>query len=246
MGYDAFVPCTCHREGRAAPSPVPVRWNAEDGFWEAEADDDRTWMAVHRWAQTACAHPRMKLVGERVGNISGMALLRGAAEELGLAHLRAALPVANGGHVTAAEAALILPELDALERVPVLQTFVRDDRGQVIWSHQGDEDVSFHWFETLQVGAGARGVFVWEGGREVFRSRSLRQVVHGKFASFTALDGSAHTPRGLPLGLEDGEAPEVLHVSCEVAPSEALTWMAGLLRTLMEASARTGQPVYWT
>lgn len=245
MGYGAFVPCTCHQEGRTTPPPVPVRWNAEDGQWEADPEDDETWWAAYHWTQTACEHPHMQRLSAYLTNVSGMAYLRGAAEELGLVHLRAALPVLNGGHVTAAQAALILPELNVLEGTPILQTFVRDGQ-RVIWSHQGDEDTTFHWFENLKVGAGARGVFVWEDGRELFRSRFFRQVVHGGHATFTALDGPAHTSLGLPLGLEDGKAPEVLHVSCEVAPSEALTCMAGTLRTLMTEAARTGQPVYWT
>ncbi len=77
MSLDAYVRCTCIRDGKAKPHPFPHKF-ALDEFAEpalignASLDE---WIAHDRWFADSCEHMGY-LVSERLGNVAMIAKLR--------------------------------------------------------------------------------------------------------------------------------------------------------------------------
>ena len=71
MSLDAYVRCTCIREGKAKkPHPFPDRlvWDETNGPSLSGDPDDDEWEAHERWVQESCEHEGF-LVSEFLGNI---------------------------------------------------------------------------------------------------------------------------------------------------------------------------------
>jgi hypothetical protein len=115
LGLDAYVPCNCLARGVAQPPPVEV--GIEGGVPYPLFDHDDT--AFYAWRNSACAHPGMKVVDERVANWAGVRTLQDALRTVGapVATLLEHIPDANGGAVPAATAQVCLDELDAFRRL---------------------------------------------------------------------------------------------------------------------------------
>jgi hypothetical protein len=78
MSLDAFVRCTCIRDGRAKPHPFPKRltWD-ESGSPSLTGDpSDEEWEEHDRWVQGSCEHEGY-LAAESLGNITRAQHLRG-------------------------------------------------------------------------------------------------------------------------------------------------------------------------
>jgi len=77
MSLDAYVRCTCIRDGKAKPHPFPDRLTldeAEEPFLAGDPSDDE-WTAHDRWFAESCEHGGYVLC-ERLGNITLAAHLR--------------------------------------------------------------------------------------------------------------------------------------------------------------------------
>lgn len=71
MGLDAFVRCTCVRDGKAKPHPLPGRFVFDETgdaspSGNVSAED---WVAHDRWFAESCEHGGV-LVSETLGNIN--------------------------------------------------------------------------------------------------------------------------------------------------------------------------------
>ena len=79
VGLDAYVACTCYRDGLASAPPVERdRLEIGEGgdVMLRDSPPMEEWRELDEWQRTACAHPDMTLVHERVGNIAGISALR--------------------------------------------------------------------------------------------------------------------------------------------------------------------------
>ncbi len=71
MSLDAFVRCTCIRDGRAKPHPFPERFVWEEAGSPSLSGDpsEEEWEAHDHWVQESC-EPEGYLVSESLGNIT--------------------------------------------------------------------------------------------------------------------------------------------------------------------------------
>jgi hypothetical protein len=77
MGLDAYVRCTCIRNGRAKPHPFPDRLTLDETAEPVLMGDpsEEDWLVHDRWFADSCEHSGY-LVSERLGNISMASHLR--------------------------------------------------------------------------------------------------------------------------------------------------------------------------
>ena len=77
MSLDAYVRCTCIRDGKAKPHPFPERFILDETAEPVLTGDPSTdeWVAHDRWFAASCEHGGY-LLSERLGNISMAAHLR--------------------------------------------------------------------------------------------------------------------------------------------------------------------------
>jgi hypothetical protein len=77
MALDAYVRCTCIRDGKAKPHPFPDRLTFDEGAEPTLTGDpsDEEWDAHDRWVGDSCAHGGY-LLSESLGNITLVAHLR--------------------------------------------------------------------------------------------------------------------------------------------------------------------------
>ena len=71
MSLDAFVRCTCFKEGRAKPHPQPARLTIDETgapSLKGEFSEDE-YEALDRWVQQSCEHGGF-LASEALGNIT--------------------------------------------------------------------------------------------------------------------------------------------------------------------------------
>jgi hypothetical protein len=71
MGLDAFVRCTCVRDGKAAPHPLPDRFIFDETGEPAPTGKVSTedWLVHDRWFAESCEHGGF-LASESLGNIT--------------------------------------------------------------------------------------------------------------------------------------------------------------------------------
>ena len=73
MSLDAYVRCTCIRDGKAKkPHPIPDRliWDESNAPSLSGDPTEEEWEAHDTWVQEACEHEGL-LVSEFLGNITG-------------------------------------------------------------------------------------------------------------------------------------------------------------------------------
>ncbi|MBE3001339.1 hypothetical protein IDM40_21975 [Nocardiopsis sp. HNM0947] len=127
MGYDAYVPCHCWRDGLTTPPPADpslIQPDEESGLPDLDVPitgNEELHHRFDRWtAREACPHEEMELIAERIANSGGMGRLRRALDGAGGAHrfptLVNRLPQANSGRLENEEAASMLAELRDLSR----------------------------------------------------------------------------------------------------------------------------------
>jgi hypothetical protein len=120
MGLNIHVRCTCMRDGRAAPHPIPelLRFD-ENGDpyldWEHGATESQ-WTLHQQWAKNGCPHEDGYLVFKHLGNISSIAHVREHLKRLAHSHFPLLIEkvVYSGTHggdsIQAGEAELLLRE----------------------------------------------------------------------------------------------------------------------------------------
>ena len=71
MSLDAYVRCTCIRDGKAKPHPLPDRFTWDESGAPSLTGDptEEEWEAHDQWLQQSCEHEGY-LVSEPLGNIT--------------------------------------------------------------------------------------------------------------------------------------------------------------------------------
>lgn len=208
MGLDAYVACSCYRDGLTSEPPVPRDQLMIDECGDVvpideDACDDHFWDVFHPWQDTACRHERMQFVGEWIGNVMGIAWLRSVTANLDEERFPVLAPVLTGlsglmdSHLPAVVARRALSELVALleENSPLGTTRMVCGFGGAIVDDAIDRgSVDYTTFRSLGpwvvrtpeladiVDVGLEGwdfvVKTHEGDSELLRARLLGQVWH--------------------------------------------------------------------
>lgn len=122
MGLDAYVPCRCFQDGLTKPAPFELELDVESGQPDLrDPGNSSLWEAYNRWEASACEHDDFRYDGDRMQNWSGVrhfgdvitTRARGICPNL----VGEWAYVGNGGHVPLAVCAVMVGEVDALERV---------------------------------------------------------------------------------------------------------------------------------
>ena len=86
MGLDAHVLCTCFRDGRTKPHPIPalLAYDEVDGpILDTNKNPTLAqWLEHDSWRVSACEHPNGELVAIRLGNMSRIAAVRSDIESI--------------------------------------------------------------------------------------------------------------------------------------------------------------------
>lgn len=194
MGLDAYVPCSCITRGLATACPVPLV-HEDGGLWWVEREDDYADFA--RWRESACTHPRMQALSERVANWAGMRTLRDALEDVGqpVATLCGALPDSNAGLVDTRECAACLREVTVFRTLfkRITPHLVNASTGTLVYDFVAAYDGAFMWSRNGNVGFDGKGLFVTEPktGTVVFRAKRVRAVPAEGGCELHDLDGNA-------------------------------------------------------
>ncbi len=189
MGYNAFVPCSCYRQGLTTPPPYPelvaidedgsVYIDFSAGLWE---QNQALYLQMDQefddWRDHACTHPGMEAADERLANMAGMAAFRRTVAERGadgrFPVLAGKLPQGNFGHLPATDAPALLRELAELAAEPG-ETLVRlreQASGELIYSVNLEERAVF-LFATIRYcyGLDQEGFFIAEKRKSWFKRR---------------------------------------------------------------------------
>jgi hypothetical protein len=93
MSLDAYVHCTCYKDGKTAPPPHAqymvydvdgYHLDLPENLWDTDPDQCYTMESdFEQWLETACEHKDMRLMDVRIGNISGMFELRHTLKRMG-------------------------------------------------------------------------------------------------------------------------------------------------------------------
>lgn len=155
MGYDAFVPCNCYKNGKTVPPPFEEYVVIdEDGLIEMVLPDglrDAGWdicskyyLPFDRWMMDACEHEDMRYLFERIANISGMSKFRNLLEERGgeplFPVLSKYLPRSNGGTLPVESAQDAIKELEELVRLPDFRFLIECESEERLYSAAHGEE----------------------------------------------------------------------------------------------------------
>ncbi len=189
MGYNAFVPCNCYRQGLATSPPHPelvaidedgsVYIDFPAGLWEQnQALYLQMDQAFDDWRDHACTHPGMEAADERLANMSGMAAFRRIVAERGangrFPVLAAHLPQANCGHLPATDAPALLRELAELAAEPNEELIVLREQlsGELVYSvNLGGQAVFVFATIRYYYGLDQAGFFIAEKRKSWFKRR---------------------------------------------------------------------------
>lgn len=138
MGLDAFVACTCYRDGLTSEPPITrdqividdtgkpqCAW-IDSPYSQLSEEQEGAIRKMIEWTESACEHEDMDLVSERIGNISSVGWLRAATsgiDDAKFAHLGPILSGLSGmmdSRLQAAEAEAAMPELEQLLQEPAV------------------------------------------------------------------------------------------------------------------------------
>jgi hypothetical protein len=192
MGLDAFVCCTCYREGRATPPPFPADLLEFDETGEPELavpwDDEHE--ELHNrfwdWLETCCPHKDMHYESVRVSNWGGYRSFQQALGRAGWERfptLRAELPESNGGIMSAEAAARALQDLAVFNGLPQVGDawyLVDGDTGDVVHEYIAGYEGRFllGGASGVDLGVDPGGFFLVSRSdppRELFRAMRFEQ-----------------------------------------------------------------------
>ncbi|WP_145978803.1 hypothetical protein [Granulicoccus phenolivorans] len=179
MGLDAYVACTCFRDGVTSEPPIPrslivvgptgrpeTVWDQDPDELVSDAQLDVS-VLFHDWTDSACAHPFMELVSERIGNVMGVAWLRAVASGLDPGRFGRLTEILEGlsgmmdDLLPADEARAALPELEALLRESVIGStrVLHELDGSVIDDELDSRPIDYVAFRSLGPSPGFRSEF---------------------------------------------------------------------------------------
>jgi hypothetical protein len=274
VGLDAFVPCSCHEEGRASPPPFPIVWDEETGSFEPLLDalpGAAEYASLDQWADAACEHPGMRLADERISNWAGYRTFQGALARLGWNNfpaLERELPNSNQGHTPPAASQECLRELQVFASLlPRLEVTVLEDAasGAALREYVPAYGGAFLFTKDWTIGFDTRGFFVraYGAAEDNFRAMQFEQVplrgdgglpigalYRNLITGAQAIGPLIASGRGVPLsgeGRDGGRSyhPQVLRVSQRPASAEQYGSVVRSLEIVFRASVKTGNPVYW-
>jgi hypothetical protein len=231
--------------GLAKPCPVPVVVDETDGTcWPPNDAPREDVLAFDAWRATACAHPHMQLLSERVGNWASVRTLQAALGVVGAPAraLLAAIPDANGGALEAADIPACLEALDAFRRLYkwLLPRLVDGDTGALVYTYVEAYRGEFVWSNTGNVGFDHEGLFVRDGEVERFRAhRVLAKPAEGG-SVLEDLDDGATTRCAW-----SHESERRYEVVPYVETAQEYAWQLDVLERLFRAALDEGTRVVW-
>lgn len=273
MGLDAYVQCNCYKEGKAKPFPLPdlekyLGMDGEGVFTlnlEYEGHEEAHQMFVE-WKATACEHPNMDYVSERISNWSGYRAFQEALAELGWRHfpaLEAELPALNGGSMSAQSAARALQELALFKEMIRQKTnifLVNTETGEAIFEYIATYFGIFMWAgdEKLNFGFDKHGFFIAgqhpdsavRPGQIFFQAMRLEQRLidadeQGRRVEYFNADTEERfICRSVAAGTPDAY-PRLLHVEERRLSADNFDYILKALTAVCQASVATGNPVVW-
>ncbi|MCC6996581.1 MAG: hypothetical protein IT370_18365 [Deltaproteobacteria bacterium] len=250
MGLAAYVSCTCWAEGKALPFERPELVQDEGGP-NLAVDDEGNRELYQRfldWKRTACPHPGMHLVYQRISNLSDYRTFQEALARLGWQRfptLQAELPEGNSGAMDASSAALMLDELQAFAEAVVGQdevVLVDSDTGALAYSYVAGYQGLFLWAGSIgyEVGFDPAGLFVRRpprlGSVELFRAMRVDRPP-GRF-----VDRDTGVTLECPLDWGEGRRFEV---TVRAMTAGGFDHIIEPLRIVCRASVATGNLVFW-
>ncbi|MGE0494553.1 MAG: hypothetical protein AB7S38_35415 [Vulcanimicrobiota bacterium] len=264
MGLDATVMCRCYQDGLC--QPFPGAFFDEEGYLTVPEGD---FAAFDDWLSSACPHPGMELVCERVSNWAGYRCFQQALGRTGWENyptLAEHLPNANGGQLPARAARAALEELLYFRDLPEVGLNVclfETASDEVIQERVVGYDGKFvlGGRTGYDIGLDNETVFIErrETGEVVFQAARVGQKVktdrNGEVVSAELTDlGSGTVWRG-PLAIPGfvrqigklwrSTYPEALHVERRLEVPADYAYATDALVRLFEASIQTSNPVRW-
>ncbi len=274
MGYNAFVLCNCYKEGKTSNPPYKefVKTSDEGLYLDLEnlyQKDKNEYFkrndAFDKWMENACPHEDMKIVDERLANISGMSAFWSILEKLGgeskFPVLFNNLPTSNCGSLSINYSQTFLQELLVLEqekkKEEKLFLSVKETR-EVKQSVNINKRKVFIWqgYEQLY-GIDKEGFFISKKGfdnkstKVVFRSKDFRQVYLGNDQYQFVDNFTKKKFIGTSKIHSDGKVKpkKVFSFIVEkkgVTIKQEYAYIIAPLKKLMSASIETGNPVMWS
>lgn len=179
MGLDAYVCCTCYRDGMTREPPIPRDHIVIDGTGLPETVWDRLPHAtlsvaqkeeserLYAWTDTACEHEFMELASERIGNIAGVAWIRSLASVLDGDRYKHVAPILTGlsgimdDILPAEEARAALPELDTLMHESIVGSTrtIQEIDGTLIADELDHGPIDYDSFRSLGPSSGFESQF---------------------------------------------------------------------------------------
>lgn len=268
MGLDAYVKCSCYREGRAAPlpfDPALLVWD-EDGYFDIRRGSgmdgavyDKLSESLYMWEREGCEHRNMHYCWLRVGNWPAVRFLQQALADLDADNfpvLWEYLPDGNDGVLPAGLATAALAELALFRELVTGDTnlFLVDAMtGKAIYNYIGAYNGEFAWNTPARtvIGFDAEGLFIYHRDTNalLFRSLHFYQKIspvffwskRPKVFLIDQVTGQKIRIDG-PLGGGGGNREfKIEQRDLNPADFRALE----PLETLLQASIATGNPIIW-
>lgn len=262
MGMDAYVRCTCWKEGRVKPPPFPVYEDDEGnlrGYAPDFDSDDKQYRKLWTWMRDACEHANMIYSSVRVGNWWSYRSFQQLLDTVGWTYfptLYARLPNSNDGACPAWASVRCLQELERLKTlelgsgVYLVNTATGEELYRFVDVYQG----IFGWSGNLCLGFDRNGLFIREGERELFRALRLEQRISGEGdtlrVKYVNADTEARFVCAFPVQMgileKHPDYPRLLHVAERRVTLEDYRYTFDALVEVFTASVETGNPVIWT
>ncbi|MDO5075836.1 hypothetical protein [Corynebacterium sp.] len=210
MGLDAFVPCSCIKNGAVTSFPCDpslIGFNHGLAAPQRPAGDmpDETWeelsWIIHNWLQDCCNHAHQMYAAEHIGGHYLVSLFVEQLHRLGpsrYATLISLLPPEPSRVVSPQQAAQALTELDAFSQthtdIAGLALVNELDGCEFTRSNHGGVVAASN---NTSIAYGADGITVRKHGKVVLRSRRVQQRLCYGVATLVGDDGSRCTGLGI-------------------------------------------------
>lgn len=281
MGLDASVMCNCYKEGRTSIPPVPIELIYFDDKqyhlalnlpWEWEGNEDKYFLfdnLFDNWMENACEHEGMNYACVWVSNWSGYRTFQQALGQVGWQHfptLKAELPNANGGLMSAISAVKALQELNYFKHHADLVTnifLVNSETGTEIHNYVAAYEGIFIWDGKCRINLGVdeQGFFIMsmsDPPRELFRSLRFEQRLLESQLTAPYLQGRAEYQGKVEyVDFESGQSfvcnsaigdfqyPRYMHIEQRRLDASNFSYIINPLTEIFQAALETGNPVRW-
>ena len=217
--------------------------------------------AFHSWTQHACEHEDGEYLSEWVSNWPGVRKFQSIVEELGgeerYPALSQLIPNGNGGSYPAVLASNAIKEIDDLvERAKTLvfHALICDDSEEPLWTSADCGSYPMTMTPCYQIWMVGDSIHFIVGGREYvsrrFRQEPVGPVYENGDQPMTVFLSETGESFRITNSVGPYDAPKVSRefwVEPREAPfmHEGSYYTAERTRSLLVASAETGNPIYW-